>query len=204
MTPVERGEDWGRKEFVSEEAQMASSDAGLVDVLTGSSATNGNPGIPIVVTGGDVCRTLGGRGDAQPGQEATLAEVDVGQVLVDGRLHRFVAHVVAGSLRRPTRWWVAASAAHWRSYNFAPRAHPGDGLLDIVDAHLKLSDLPKVWRRLQPGLHVPHPRIMTERTQSTSVSFSTAVPVRIDGRPPIVGRNLVVRINPDERIWIAV
>ena len=64
---------------------------------------------PLGLLGGDLCRTLGGRGDvgrAAVGEAARLP-VDLGAVLLDGRLHWFVAHLVAAAV-------VVARAASWR------------------------------------------------------------------------------------------
>ena len=58
----------------------------------GSGATSRRSGC----SGGDLCRTLGGRGDEARlrGDEVALAPADVGEVLLDGRVRYFVAHVV--------------------------------------------------------------------------------------------------------------
>ena len=52
--------------------------------------------------GGDLCRAVGGTGDEARLRDGrgTVLPVDLGAVLVDGRLHWFVAHLVA---RRG--WW---------------------------------------------------------------------------------------------------
>ncbi|SVD12650.1 uncharacterized protein METZ01_LOCUS365504, partial [marine metagenome] len=128
----------------------------------------------VALTGGDLCHTLGGRGQAHPGGEATLVDIDLGEALVDGRLHRFVAHLVVRPSRHPGRWWLAANAAHRGRWNVAPRAHPGDGVLDILEASLSLADVPAAWRRLGSGVHVPHPDIRQERTSAAQATFGTS------------------------------
>ena len=114
---VNRNEDWGALGMVPEDAQTAGSNADLLKVLGDLNSAS-----VVVLTGGDLCRTLGGRGRACPGGEATLVDIDVGEALVDGRLHRFVSHFVVRPSRHPGRWWVAANAAHRGRWNLAPRA----------------------------------------------------------------------------------
>ena len=66
--------------------------------------------------------------------------------LVDGRLHLFLAHLVA----RDRLWrhsFVAMNAQWLGEWNLGPRAHPGDAKLDTYQADLTLSDLPKVRAR---------------------------------------------------------
>ncbi|MEC9000615.1 MAG: hypothetical protein VYC56_10110 [Actinomycetota bacterium] len=201
---VERGRDWGRRSVVPDDAPVVGSDAALADLLASGSFDRGDDAPPVVLVGGDLCRTLGGRGGARPGSEATVVEVDVGRVLVDGRIYSFVAHVVAGTLRRPGRWWVAANAAHRGRWNAAPRSHPGDGLLDLLESDLRPGEVFGAWRRLGAGIHVPHPRISAERARTAAWSFPVRTPVRIDGRPPVPAREVVARLDPDDTVWVAV
>ena len=178
---VNRSEDWGALGLVPADAWTATSNADLLELLGDLKFDS-----VIALTGGDLCRTLGGRGRALPGGEGTLVDIDVGEALVDGRLHRFAAHFVVRPSRHPGRWWVAANAAHRGRWNVAPRAHPGDGLLDVLDASLSLGDVVAAWRRLGSGVHVPHPEIRQERTAATQMSFGGSSRAWLDGRP--IGR----------------
>ena len=197
---VVRGEDWGAVGPVPDDVLTASSDGELADLLPEilREGPDGGtlPGPMVALTGGDLCRTLGVRGRALPGGEATLVEVDVGEALLDGRLHRFVAHLVVRPSRHPGRWWVAANAAHHGEWNVAPRAHPGDGLLDVLDASVPLDEVPAAWRRLGRGVHVPHPAIRQERTEAIQATFDRPAAVRLDGRPTGRVSALSIRVRP--------
>ena len=195
---VVRGQDWGEVGPVPDDAPVAVSDAALSDLLNAGLWTDGRwaPGSVVALTGGDLCRTLGGRGWARPGVEATLLEVDVGEALLDGRLHWFVAHLVARPSRHPGRWWIAANAAYRGRWNMAPQAHPGDGLLDVIDASLGLGDVPEAWRRIRRGVHVPHPAIRQVRTEALQQTFERPAPVFVDGRAVGRVRDLAVRLRP--------
>ena len=151
---------------------------------------------PVGLLGGDLCRTLGGRGDtARLGTaEATRVTVDIGSVLMDGRLHWFCAHLVAGSLAWG-RVWVAAIAAHHGRWNLAPRAHPGDGLLDVLDATLSLGDRLVAKRRLAAGYHVPHPRIDYRRTAAHQIDFPGPTRIRLDHEKVGSARRVSVRVE---------
>ena len=95
-------------------------------------------------------RRAGRRGERLRIADAMPLPVDLGSVLIDGRLHWFVAHLVA---RRS--WWrgraVAAMNAQWLGdWDVAPRAHPNDGLLDTYSTpRLSLDDRLKARRRLR-------------------------------------------------------
>jgi hypothetical protein len=162
----------------------------------------GEPVPALGLAGGDLCRTLGGRGDRSrlaPGAEGTRAPVDLGSVLVDGRHHWFVAHLVA---RRS--WWrgpivAVMNAEFLGDWDVAPRAHPGDGLLDVVTvaAGMSFADRLRARRRLPAGAHVPHPAITTERRAAVQLGFDRPTPVWLDGVPLGEARNLSVRLEAD-------
>ena len=190
---VHRGENWGEIGLVPDSAIVVKSDQALADLLIDGTPSGGQP---VVLTGGDLCRTLGGRGHARPGSEATLVDVDVGEALLDGRSHRFAAHLVARPTHHPGRWWVAANAAHRGSWNLAPRAHPGDGLLDILDIAIPPGELLSAWRRLRSGTHVPHPAIRQERSRAVQIQFERPASVVLDGRS--VGRYCSISLRVRE------
>jgi hypothetical protein len=168
-------------------------------LLLEQARTEGRPWPVVGLLGGDLCRTLGGgRGDEAHLRStgAVTFTVDVGQVLVDGRLHLFVAHCVA---RSPSwRRTVAAMNAQWfRDWNLGPRAHPNDGLVDVYDATLTFADLPKVRARLRSGTHVPHPRISVRRSTAVQVELDRPLSVWLDGEVADRGRVLSLRVEPD-------
>jgi hypothetical protein len=143
------------------------------------------------LTGGDLCHTLGGQGEL-----AVTFPVDVVEVLVDGRVHLFVAHLIAR-----TRTWsqaFAAMNAQWLgSWNLGPRAHPNDGLVDTYQAGLGVPDRLKVRARLHHGAHLPHPGITERRTSALQVELPRPLPLEADGRPLGRARALSLHVLPD-------
>ena len=161
---------------------VCDSDAAAREVFTTARRSGRIP--PVVgLVGGDLWRMLGApRGGPfrLEAPEARCFEVDVGEALLDGVAHWFVAHLVA---RRS--WWrgravAAMNAEFLGTWTVAPRAHPGDGLLDVVDADLPFSDRWEARRRLPYGTHIPHPRISIRRTAAVELDV-TGLHVRIDG-----------------------
>lgn len=154
---------------------------------------------PIGLLGGDLCRTVGGRGDEARlrSPDAMTLPVDLGSVLVDGRQHWFVAHLVA---RRS--WWrgrvVAVMNAQWiGAWDVAPKSHPDDGLLDVLDADLGIDDRLKVRTRLKTGTHVPHPGIRASRVAALQLEFDRPTPIWLDGERIGSARSLSIRTEAD-------
>jgi hypothetical protein len=194
---IKKGEAWGWAEPLPDDGVVVRSD-GEARAAVEAARSEGRPYPVLGVLGGDLGRTL-----AAPGDEARLHSaaamtfpIDVGQVLVDGRLHLFVAHLVARN-RRWTRAVVAMNAQWVGDWNLGPKAHPNDGLLDTFDARLRLRDLAKVRRRLPTGTHLPHPGIAVRRSASATFELEGPLSVWLDGSVVDEGRTLVVRVEPD-------
>ena len=194
---AERGQDWGGIGSLPEDGIVISSDAELRAIVVEARRVGVDPP-PVGLLGGDLCRTLGGRGDPVHLEDsgATRVTVDIGSVLLDGRLHWFCAHLVAGSWWRG-RTWIAAIAAHHGSWNLAPRAHPGDGLLDVLDADIGFGDRMAARRRLPSGTHIPHPGITYRRTAADQVEFSNPTRIRLDVEDVGHATRLSVRVEAD-------
>ena len=178
---VERGRDWGSVGPAPDDLVVVRSDREAGAVLEAARREGSEPP-PLGLLGGDLCRTLGGTGDEGRLRAApTLLAVDLGVVLLDGRLRLFVAHLV---LRRS--WWrgrvvALMNAEHLGSWDVAPRAHPGDGHLDLLDADLSLGDRVKARRRLLTGTHLPHPGIATRRVDAWAADLDPPTTAWVDG-----------------------
>ena len=205
------GVDWGAAGDIPPDARTADSDVAAAGIV--AEARRANREIPpVVLTGGDMARTLGvvtGRRAvpslSMPASGATgaSAAVDVGAALVDGRLHWFVAHLVA---RRS--WWrgrllVAANASFIGGWNAAPRSHPGDGRLDVFDADPPLRVRLAARGRLPSGTHVPHPQITQRRTAASQYDLDPALDVYLDGVCLGRARHLSLRVETGAlEVWI--
>ena len=220
------GIDWGFAAEIPSDARTADSDAAAAEIFA-QARRSGRRAPPVLLTGGDLARTLGvtsgvaaaadtessahaaaaaagSAADAGP-RNGVCVPVDVGAALIDGRLHWFVAHLVA---RRS--WWrgrllAAANVAFIGSWNAAPRSHPGDGRLDVFDTQPSLRVRLAARRRLGSGTHVPHPQITQRRVKAAQYDFDPSLDVYLDGRRLRRARTLSVRVEPRAlQAWIRV
>lgn len=195
---IRKGEAWGVQAPLPPDGAVARTDAELHHIV--ESARRSERTIPTIgLLGGDLCRTLGGTGDeARLHSPAAMTMVcDLGSVLLDGRLHWFASSLVA---RGP--WWrgrayLAMSSSWLGAWNVAPRAHPGDGLLDVFDARVPLGQILAVRGRLRLGAHLPHPAIRTERTAAAQTELERHLPVWLDTVRVGEARSISVRIEAD-------
>jgi hypothetical protein len=202
---IRKGEAWGRPGTLPAGGVVVRSDAEARAVVA-EARRAGEPVPALGLLGGDLCRTLGGRGDEARirSDGAVRLPVDLGSVLVDGVHHWFVAHLVVRQ-----SWWrgrvVAAMNAEFLGpWDVAPRAHPNDGLLDVVDVapSMGLTDRLTARRRLATGGHVPHPAITTSRRPAVQLDFDRPTPVWLDGERVTDARHLSVRLEADALLCV--
>jgi diacylglycerol kinase family enzyme len=132
--------------------------------------------------------------------------IDVIDVTADGRRLTAVAHVVA---RRRGRagWWrgpiiAVMNVDHRGPWDVAPRAHPNDGWLDVVevDEAMPWRSRWQAWRRLPMGTHLPHPDIGTRRTRAETFTFAEPRGLWVDGVERGTVRMLAVALRPDAAV----
>jgi len=195
---IEKGADWGTKGPLPTNGVVVHSDAEARAVVTAARRA-GEEIPPLGLLGGDLCRTVGGRGQEARlhADGATRLSVDLGTVLVDGRLQWFVAHLVTRRswLRGPL---FGAFNAQWLGpWDVAPRAHPGDGRLEIVEVTMSAGDRLKARRRLPTGTHVPHPGIRIRRADAVQRDLPKGHAVWLDGERLGPAKTLSIRVEPD-------
>ena len=191
--PIAKGDPYGAPGDLPAGGVLVRSDAEAAAALT-EARRRRRPFPALGLLGGDLCHTLGGgSGKELHGVRFT---VDLGEALLDGRLHLFVAHLVART-RLWTRSFVAMNAQWLGEWNLGPRAHPNDALLDTYDAHLPLGQLLPVRARLHHGAHLPHPGIKERRTPALQVELERRLPVRLDGVSVGSAKVVSVRVQPD-------
>jgi hypothetical protein len=196
--PIRKGEPWGEPGVLPPDGVVVRTDAEARAVVTEAHRA-GRPLPTLGLLGGDLCRALGGTGDEARVRKgpATVVPVDLGAVLVDGRLHWFVAHLVA---RRG--WWrgrlvAVMNAQHIGAWDVAPRGHPNDGRLDVLDGDPPLGDRWKARVRLRTGTHVPHPAIAERHVTALQLDLAPRMHVWLDGEDVGPARSLSIRVEPD-------
>jgi YegS C-terminal NAD kinase beta sandwich-like domain len=197
---IRKGEAWGEPGPLPPDGVLARTDREVRAVAEGALVNHGRP--PAVgLLGGDLCRTVGGRGDEVRlrSDAAVRLPVDLGHVWLDEREAWFAAHLVA------RRWWwwgrlfAVVNAQYLGAWDLAPTGHPNDGRLDVVDVSpsMSLRDRLRARSRLPLGTHVPHPAITTRRVTSLDERFDPPLKVWLDGVPEGEVHHLVVKALPD-------
>ena len=190
---IRAGVEWGDSVARPDGLVVAGSDAELAALVAGGAAA------PLAVAAGDLRRTLGAGTHGPAVTTVQRVPLDVIRVRADDVELLAVAHVVA---RRS--WWRGRligvfNCEHLGAWDVAPRAHPNDGRVDVVevDQEMRWRARLQAWRRLPSGTHVPHPAIRLSRRESASWEFPKALRLFVDGRARGRVRRLTVTVEPD-------
>jgi hypothetical protein len=186
------GDEWGEPRHLPPDFAIAASDREAADLITEGPRLIG-------LSGGDLCRTLGGRGDVanRRGTQGIVCRVDVGTVDIDGTFHTFLAHVLVRG-RFGLGPGAAIMNAEWvGALRLGPRSHPGDGLLDMTTGQLPPRQLLEARSRSRTGDHLPHRSLSVRRSASVEVSFDRPRLVFVDGST--VGRGCHIAASVGER-----
>ena len=131
MTPVSKGSSYGEPGGLPVDGVIVRSDGEARAVV--EPALRARRRLPVLgLLGGDLCRTLGGPTDEARlrSPEAMRFPVDVGEVLLDGRLHFFVAHLVV----RSRGWGIALKVVDGNPRGLHPATVAVLDLLGLVNA----------------------------------------------------------------------
>jgi hypothetical protein len=155
--------------------------------------------IALGLRGGDLARTMGGGGSGRFDGEVVCAPVDLLRVALDGESFCAAAHVV---LRR--RWWrgrvvLAMNAQYLGRFDVAPRSHPNDGRVDVldIDPSMGLRARLQARARARTGSHLPHPHIRTSSVATCEFVFDRPLNCWIDGALVRTARRVTINVEPD-------
>lgn len=199
---IRPGEAWERPIDGVRELPVVRSDRELAAVAV-AGLSDGRPAGPVLLRGGDLHRTLG---SPAPRADRVAADVDVLEVLDADRgavLGHAVAHVVITAGRWPSYLLgeviVAGNSGHLGSFEVAPRAHPGDGLVDVlsISARMSIRQRMTAMARARTGGHLPHPDITVRRVPAYEIEFGRPARVRLDGERVGRVRAVTIRVLPD-------
>jgi hypothetical protein len=201
---IKPGQAWGRPVPRPSDLVVVHSD---IELATAISQERGSP---IGVGGGDLARTLGvtsARADTLT-TRPTVNEypIDLLEVRLDGADEPIVAcaHVVARSPWSSGHWLrgrilVVMNAEFIGEWDIAPRGHPNDGRVEVVDVDASMSTRERMAarRRLPTGTHVPHPSITARTVRTGSWQFERPLDVVVDGRRVDRASMLSIDVVPD-------
>lgn len=199
---IRRFNDWGQVIARPEVVELCNSDAEVAQVA--SHYKQSRAPIPHVsLTGGSLALSLG---DPPTSSTTDVHELPIDLLHVSYRMfnNTQITSVVANSVVMRHKWWLGQVVAitnggYLGSWEIAPRAHPNDGVFDVVEVAADMSYRQRqiARRRLPHGTHVPHPSIRRRQSRSDTWIFAKPIGLYLDEK--YLGRitQIHVTIEPD-------
>ena len=192
---IKRGEQWGVSTTRVQADIIVNGDLGLA-----SSSTDNR----LILNGGDIAHSLGDPQAPAIGDSCTEVSIDALRVSItskNGSTQTLIAasHIMIGDWLRGRLICVSNSGFIGKT-NVSPRAHPNDGLFDLmtIDPRMGIQQRLRARKKSILGTHTPHPLIDTSRARSIEFSARTgSEPLRIDGQRIPSWNALQVEIIPD-------
>lgn len=189
---IEKGQPWGTACQVPSDRIIARNDAELALC---------SPDHMVSLSGGDIWKSLGSPAVPQQGTEATLVHIDAIEVDIDSQKKFLIASSIEiGSLIGRNRYLCIANASFVSEKNIAPRAHPNDGFLDLleIDNAMPWRQRWSASRRAQTGVHIPHPHISSRRVRELRIDRETQTErLTVDGVRIKDWHTVVIQVIPD-------
>jgi hypothetical protein len=192
---ITRGEQWGVPTTRTESDVLVSGDTQLAASSTESR---------LIVTGGDIAHCLGDPLSPEIGANCIEVPIDALRVSITMRdgvtLTQIAAsHVMIGSWLRG-RLICLSNGGFIGPKNVSPRAHPNDGLFDVMslDSSMGVRQRIRARQKSTLGTHLPHPLLETSRSRSAHyAALSRNEALQIDGVRICRWTSVHIEIVPD-------
>ena len=196
---IKKGEPWGAPFVVPVETRDV---AGDHDLAAGTKSDIH------IVQSGDIFDALGQPNAPIVGQTRTLIHIDALQCTIttqSGHHELLAASSVTIGRWRTTPWSTrrfvcVTNGGLYKNKNVAPRAHPNDGMLDIVEvsAAMPWRQRAQSYQRARTGDHLPHPLISVSRGTECEFSLEhSRENLCVDFQPIENWQSIRVKIIPD-------
>lgn len=199
---IRKFQEWGLEITRPENIQFCGSDAEAAKIAT--HYRSNRLAMPhIHLTGGSMAISLG--------YPHTLSDTVAHELPIDLLRVRYTTTdetqhttMATNSVVMRHRWWLGKIVAitnggYFRNWEIAPRAHPNDGVFDVVETTNSMSYRQRLIarRRLSSGSYVPHPSIDQRQCREDSWFFTEPMHLYLDEE--FVGSitQVQVTIEPD-------
>jgi diacylglycerol kinase family enzyme len=149
---------------------------------------------------GDLWRAVGapiGGLNRLRSEKAQTVTIDLVEVRMDEQTSWFCSHMFIRN-----RLWlgktVAVMNSEWMGpWRVAPRAHPNDGKVDIVEGTLPFGQRLIARQRIRTGDHIPHPKIKVSQRSAWATTTEHPNNVYLDGHKVGKFKAIELQVLPD-------
>ena len=197
---IRKGEEWGTRIIAPDVITQVGGDSAI--------AVFGSDDVMSIVKG-DLFEALGCPQVVEPGTSCTLLDIDALHceiTLSDGTVLTTLAAscveigTFAPHIGRRSRYVCISNAGIVKGRNLTPRAHPNDGILDILEISQDISfrNRLQAFKRASTGTHIPHPNISTHRdSECEYLNIDNQEVLHVDGLKISSWQGIHITVLPD-------
>ncbi len=192
---IRKGEDWGSQFVMAHDCSVVASDA---------TAALLPPHSPFYVSHGDLFESLGQPRQPVAGESCQLLPIDAMQYTIrlsngEEKSALAISSIAIGQWYRGS-FFVLSNTGFYKSRHLLPRAHPNDGLLDLLSLSSSMTLRQRLLfnKKSRISAHVPHPDIRITRVATFTFTRSNAnETLTVDGMKMRNWSEISVAIQPD-------
>ena len=201
---ISKGQEWGRFEERPTDLQVAADDFSAGQLITDQILNLASPP-NISITKSGLTRTLGIKNASHRNDQMLCTKFDVIEAVYtsansDTATRRcFIGHANIYQKYFLGQIIAILNTSFIGNRDWAPKAHPNDGKLDVVELDGSMSSRQRLtaFRLMKSGSHLPHPKIRyTQKTEYVFIGEKSAS-MSIDGIRIGSIRRCVFRVLPD-------
>ena len=183
---IKRGEDWGQRTFRPNDLMVFDNDAQANRYLT-QQLQSSSPTHSIAILQSNIARSLGLNGSDLNVENMLKTSFDAIEVEFSDSSGKISHQRCLGNALIRNRWRRGSITGVFNTSfiagrDWAPRAHPNDGKLDILllDDAMGLRQRVTAYRLSKSGSHLPHPHLKYLQSQSYVVTDLETATLTLD------------------------
>lgn len=169
---IKRGEDWGHRVLHPDDLLVFENDVHANEYLT-KQFQSSLPNQSIAILNSNIARSLGMNGSDLSVEKMLKTSFDAIEVEISDCDDQISCEIFLGNALIRNSWRRGAITGVFNTSfiagrDWAPRAHPNDGKLDVIliDEAMSLRQRITAYRLSRSGSHLPHPHLKYLQSQS--------------------------------------
>tara|TARA_B100000686_G_C16459140_1_gene796163 strand:+ start:66 stop:686 length:621 start_codon:yes stop_codon:yes gene_type:complete len=169
--------NWSKEIVVPRQIRTAGSDQEIAELYELGEKIIG-------LTSGDLHSSLGGNLSVQRtvANKTTACNIDLGKVTTEQDSYIFASYCKILHRYAPWKGKVIVNSQLIAGRRLAPKAHPGDGHLELIESSLTFRQALLARRKAKLGDHLPHPDLKIKRVHNFKYDFEESKKLVIDNQ----------------------
>ena len=201
---IRKGQEWGHFEERPSDLQLVADDVAACEVIS-KCVIESSSCLNLSISKSDMARTLGITGANNLDRQMLCTKFDVIEATYlltnseETRRRCFIGRAFVSEKLFFGRTIAVLNSSFVGNRDWAPKAHPNDGKLDLVelDSSMKVRQRLTALKLMKSGSHLPHPQIRYRQLSEYEYATEDSASLSIEGVRMGSIRHCLFRVLPD-------